>query len=434
MSREAERWSMTRHMWLGGLSMAVLLGGIVGWGMHTSIAGAVVVAGQIEVEQNRQVVQHPDGGVVAEILIAEGDLVNAGQPLLRLDGALLLSELAIVENQYFEALARQARLVAERDGATVLRFPEPLMQAMALRSEAREQAEGQERLFAARAETLSRQVEQLERRQEQARAQLEGLRAQDAALRIEAGLLAADLATQERLQAQGLTQAARVIALQREAARLDGQLGHVAAEIAQVQGRITEIALQVVTLESSRREEAEAELRETGVRVLELAERRRSLAERIERLELRAPVAGQVYGLQITTRRAVLRAAEPVLQIVPRDRPLLLSVRIAPADIDQVFVGQEASVMFPALSLRDMPDLRGVVTLVSGDAFLDERMGSSFYRAELVLSDEARAHLGDRPLLPGMPVEAFIRTEARTPLDYLTRPLTDYFVRAFRES
>ncbi|MFN3953970.1 MAG: HlyD family type I secretion periplasmic adaptor subunit [Pararhodobacter sp.] len=433
MSRD-ESWSVARYLWLGGLAMVVLIGGVVGWGMHTSIAGAVVVTGQIEVEQNRQVVQHPDGGVVAAILIAEGDLVDAGQPLLRLDGALLLSELAIVEGQYFEALARQARLGAERDGTDILRFPDPLLLAMAERAEAREQAEGQRRLFAARAETLARQVEQLERRQEQARAQLDGLSAQNEALRTEAALLAAELDTQERLQAQGLTQSARVTALQREAARLDGQLGNIAAEIAQVHGRITEIALQIVTLESSRREEAEAELRETGARVLELAERRRSLAERIERLELRAPVSGQVYGLQITTPRAVLRAAEPVLHIVPRDRPLLLSVRIAPADIDQVFVGQEASVMFPALSMRDLPELRGVVTLVSADAFLDDRMGSSFYRAELVLSDEARGHLGERPLLPGMPVEAFIRTEARTPLDYLTRPLTDYFMRAFRES
>jgi len=430
----AAGWNALRPLVIGALTALVLVAGFGGWAITATLSGAVVVSGQIEVEHNLQVVQHPDGGVVEAVLVSEGQRVEAGQVLLRLEGALLESELAIVESQYFEALARQARLNAEREGLDTLRFDPPLLTAMASRIDAREIAEGQRRLFAARRGTLAQQIAQLERRREQNLAQLDGLAAQSRASAREADLVQTELTAQETLLAQGLVQGARVSALQRDAARLEGVLGAISAETAQVHGRVTEIALQVVTLEATRREEAEGALGELGVRIIELAERRRALRDVIARLELRAPVAGRVHGLQITTPRAVLRPAEPLLQIVPYDRPLVLSVRIMPGDIDQVFVGQGASVLFPAFSLRNTADLRGTVTLVSADAFLDERLGQRYFRAEIVLSSEARALLGEYALVPGMPVEAFIRTGDRTAFDYLTRPLTEYLFRAFRES
>ncbi|WP_333828264.1 HlyD family type I secretion periplasmic adaptor subunit [Pararhodobacter sp.] len=430
----AAQWQALRPLLTGALAALLLIAGFGGWAVTATLSGAVVVSGQVEVERNLQVVQHPDGGVVEAVLVAEGARVEAGQILMRLEGGLLESELAIVESQYFEALARQARLNAEREGLETLHFLPPLMVAMNIRADAREIAEGQRRLFEARRGTLAQQIAQLERRREQNLSQLDGLAAQSRATTREATLVQTELAAQESLLAQGLVQGARVTALQREAARLEGVLGAITAEIAQVHGRITEIALQIVTLEATRREQAEGELRELGIRIIELAERRRALGDHIARLELRAPVAGRVHGLQITTPRAVLRPAEPLLQIVPDDRPLVLSVRIMPGDIDQVFPGQQASVLFPAFSLRNMPDLRATVTMVSADAFMDERLGQRYFRAEIVLSTEARSALGAHTLLPGMPVDAFIRTGDRTPLDYLTRPLSEHLFRAFRES
>ncbi|MCC5968953.1 MAG: HlyD family type I secretion periplasmic adaptor subunit [Pararhodobacter sp.] len=430
----AAGWQAWRALVIGALAALVLVAGFGGWAVTATLSGAVVVSGQIEVERNLQVVQHPDGGVIEAVLAVEGQQVAAGQVLLRLDGSMLQSEMAIVESQYFEALARQARLNAEREGHAQLSFAAPLTAAITDRSDARDIADGQRRLFEARRLTLHQQIAQLERRREQNLAQLDGLSAQRQATRREAELLHTELAGQERLLSQGLIQGTRVSTLQRDAARLEGALGAITAEIAQVHGRITEIALQTVTLEASRREEAEGALRELGIRVIELAERRRTLSDYIARLELRAPVSGRVHGLQITTPRAVLRPAEPLLQIVPHDRPLVLSVRIRPDDIDQVFVGQEASVLFPAFSLRNMPDLRGTVTMVSADAFMDERIGLRYFRAEIVLSPEAESRLGAHALMPGMPVEAYIRTGERTPLDYLTRPLTEHLFRAFRES
>lgn len=430
----AAGWNALRPLVAGIVAALLLVVGFGGWAATATLSGAVVVSGHIEVEHNLQVVQHPDGGVVEAVLVSEGEGVRAGQVLMRLEGALLESDLAIVDSQYFEALARQARLNAEREGLETPRFPPLLLAAMTSRADAREIAEGQRRLFEARRGTMAQQIAQLDRRREQNLAQLDGLAAQSRATAREADLIRLELTAQETLLAQGLVQGARVNALQRDAARLEGVLGAISAEIAQVQGRITEIALQVVTLEATRREEAESALRELGIRILELAERRRALRDFIARLELRAPVAGRVHGLQITTPRAVLRPAEPLLQIVPDDRPLILSVRIMPGDIDQVFVGQQASVLFPAFSLRNTADLRGTVTLVSADAFLDERLGQRYFRAEIALSTAARAHLGDYVLLPGMPVEAFIRTGDRTAFDYLTRPLTEHLFRAFRES
>lgn len=430
----AAGWNALRPLMIGVLAAIVLVAGFGGWAVTATLSGAVVVSGQIEVEHNLQVVQHPDGGVVEAVLVSEGARVEAGQVLLRLEGSLLESELAIVDSQYFEALARQSRLNAEREGLETLRFAPPLLAAMASRADARVIADGQRRLFDARRGTLAQQVAQLERRREQNLAQLDGLAAQRSATAREADLVQTELTAQETLLAQGLVQGARVSALQRDTARMEGALGAITAEIAQVHGRITEIALQVVALEATRREEAEGDLRELGIRILELAERRRALRDFIARLELRAPVGGRVHGLQITTPRAVLRPAEPLLQIVPDDRPLVLSVRIMPGDIDQVFVGQQALVLFPAFSLRNTTDLRGTVTLVSADAFLDERLGQRYFRAEIALAAEAREQLGDTVLVPGMPVEAFIRTGERTAFDYLTRPLTEHLFRAFRES
>ncbi len=296
------------------------------------------------------------------------------------------------------------------------------------------QLDGQRRLFAARAATLAEQRDLLARRIDQTRSQSNGITAQSAALTTQLALIEQELALQQSLLDKGLAQAGTVLALRRERARLQGQLGELAADLARTEGQITEIEIEISSLATRRREEATAELRQTGPTLLELAERRRALVERIDRLEVRAPVAGIVLGLQVTTPRAVLRAAEPVLYLIPQDRPLVITARIAPIQIDEVAIGQPAELVFPAFSARDTPTLKGKVTLVSADALTDSQTGAIYYTAELQLDDGEQSRLGDRALLPGMPVEVFLQTGRRSPLAYLVQPFTDYFARAFRES
>ena len=420
-------------LWLGSLTLLVLIGGVGLWSVTASIAGAIVAPGRVEVELNRQVVQHPDGGVVAEILVSEGANVVAGDILLRLDGRLVRSELAINEGQLSEVQARRARLEAERDEAAQMVIPKALLQRAADSPDAADQIEGQRRLFAARQETLVGTINRLNKRKAQTVSQIAGLAAQARALSDQLDLIGQELVDQQALLAKGLAQAPRVLALQREAARLAGQAGELAATRAQAEGRITEIELEILGLSSQRREDANMQLRDIGTTELELIQRQLALSEQVAQLDIRAPVSGTVLGLQITTPRAVLRPADPVAHIIPQDRALLIAARIAPIHIDEVYTGQPVKLMFPAFSARTTPELTGVVTIVSADVLTDPTTNLPHYRAEISIPPDKVARLG-QTLLPGMPVEAFLQTGARTPFAYLLKPFSDYFARAFRES
>lgn len=427
-------WSARSPVILGVLTILVLVGGFGAWATMTTLSGAIVAYGRIEVELNRQIVQHPDGGVVSEINVIEGAQVAAGDVLIRLDGSLLQSERVIVVGQLHELTARRARLMAERDGLDALALPEALIALAATDPEVTEVIDGQTRLFFAKLETAAQTAEQLRRRIAQIQSQIDGVDAQSVAVQTQLGLIASELASQQSLLDRGLAQATTVLALEREQARLSGITGELTASRAQAEGRITEIELQISLLTSGRIEDAENELRSIGPPLMELAERQRALDERITRLDVRAPVSGVVLGLAVTTPRAVIRAADPLLYLVPQDRPLVIAAQVPPIHIDQVHVGQSVELVFSSFSSRTTPHLRGKVTVISADAFSDKTNGASYYRAEIILDDGEVAKLNGQILLPGMPVETFIQTEARTPLAYLLKPFTDYFTMAFRES
>ncbi len=427
-------WSMRGPIALGIVALAVLLLGFGLWSTLTTLAGAVVASGRIEVEQNRQVVQHPDGGVVAEILVTEGATVQAGAILVRLDGTLLQSERSIVQDQLQELTARRARLEAERDEAEAITFPPDLVALAATNDTVAGILSGQDRLFQARRDSALKIADQLSRRIDQTQAQINGIDAQSTALQTQLGLIKDELANQQALLDKGLAQASTVLALQREEARLMGLVGELTASRAQAEARITETEIESSRILASRIEEAVKELRDIGPAILELQERLAVLTERVARLDIRAPVSGIVLGLTVTTPRAVIRPADPVLYLVPQDRPLVIAAQVPPIHIDQIHVGQAVELVFSAFSSRTTPHLKGKVAKVSADAFTDQATQASFYRAEIVLDDGEIAKLEGQVLLPGMPVEAFIQTDARTPLAYLIKPFTDYFSRAFRES
>lgn len=414
-------------------SLALVLGfGL--WATTARLAGAVVAQGKVEVERHRQVVQHPDGGVVAEILVTEGASVHAGDPLLRLDGSALRSDLAIVEGRLAGLQGQAARLEAERDGTGAVTFPPGLLAKAAGQPALSAQLTGQTRLFQARRAAFQETQALLQQRLDQIAAQARGLATQGAALRDQLDLVETELTVQRDLRAKGLAPAGPTLVLERERARLAGQLGALQADAARSDVQITETKLQLADLTNARREAALAELREIEAAVLELTERRAALLDRIDRLEIRAPVSGIVLGLEVTTPRAVLRPADPVLQLVPQDRPLVITTRIEPIHIDEVTVGQPAELVLSALPSRVTPHLRGTVVRVSADALQDPATGALQYLAELELDPGELQRLGDGVLLPGMPVEVHLQTGTRTPLAYLVQPFTAYFNRAFRES
>lgn len=428
-----KRWSVVKPMTLGLLAMLVLVGGFGTWSVMAQITGAVIASGQIEVDRNRQVIQHPDGGVVDAILVDEGDTVESGDLLIQLDPTVLKSELIIVEGQLFEIMARRGRLEAERDGADTITFPDTLLAFD--RPEIPALIAGQERLFEARLESGAKTKEQLAQRRAQIVSQIGGITAQQNALTRQQELIVQELADQQSLLDRGLAQASRVSALQREEANLLGRVGELSASEAQAAEQITEIEIEVLTLDTTRREEAITRLRDLQFNELELSERQRTLTEQLNRLDIRAPLSGIVYGLQVFAERSVIRPADPVMFLVPQDRPLVIAAQVQLTDVDQIFVGQEATMRFSAFDQRRTPELFGTVTLISADAFQDDNTVAPFYRVELRLNEGELARLpADMTLIPGMPVESFVRTADRSPMDYLIKPLADYFAKAFRES
>jgi HlyD family secretion protein len=421
-------------MIVGVLAMLLLIGGFFGWAVTSRLSGAVVASGQIEVDRNRQPLQHPEGGLVAELFVDEGDRVAQGALILRFDPADLQSEIAVARDRLAELRARRARLEAERDGEGAVQFAPDLLAQAEADAEIADLLEGQRNLFDARAVTLDSEVRQLSRRMSQIALQIDGLDAQEVALNEQLVIVAEDLARQQDALERGVGRSAPVLQLQRDAARLRGQLAEVEAGRAEAAERRVEIELAMLQRTTSRREEAIAELREIRASEQELTERVTALERNLTELDLRAPVDGTIFGLNVYGDRSVVRPADPVGYIVPEGRPLILSVEVPSIDVDQVFIGQTVSLRFPAFSQREMPDLTGLVTLISADAFVREDTGTSFYRVEIVLGEGQLALLGERRLIPGMPVQAFIRTADRSPLEYLLEPIEDYFSRAFRES
>lgn len=429
----SKKFPARRQLLVGGIALAILVGGFGSWSFLANIAGAIIAPGQIEVDQNRQVVQHPDGGVVQRIAVDEGDTVESGTLLVQLDPTLLQTDLAIVEGQLFELMARRALLVAERDGMDQIVFDDEILLAAATRPEVADVMEGQRRLFDARNTSIETETEQLTRRRSQIGNQIEGIEAQQVALSKQLDLIEQELEDQQSLLDRGLAQASRVLSLQREQARLLGSVGELTASKAEFSGRQTEIDIEILKLSTSRREEAIARLRDTQAQELELDQQRRALRERLSRLDIRAPLGGIVYDLSVFAERSVIRPAEPVLFIVPQDRPLIITSRVNPINVDEVYVGQEVNLRFSAFDQRQTPELKGKVVSVSPDAFVDETTGASFYRVETAPQEGEMDKLTGLDLIPGMPVEAFIRTANRTPIEYFVKPLSDYFNRAFRE-
>lgn len=330
--------------------------------------------------------------------------------------------------------AKRARLEAERDETDSITFDPELLEIAAERPGIASVLDGQVKLFDARRDSEAQQNEQLGKRVEQSQSTIEGIVAQQEALRTQLDLVEDELASQQQLLEKNLVRSSTISQLQRQQASLAGQLGELQAEQGRVEGQITEIDVQLLSLKSNRREQAIAELRADYPTETSLIERRADLLEKIDQASITAPVSGVVYNSIIFAERAVITPAEPIMYIVPQDRPLRVSAQLASINIDQIFINQRVVLRFPAFNSRTTPELDGKITRISADTFTDNRTGASYYMLEAEIDDNRGVqHSNGMTLVPGMPVEVFIRTEDRSPISYLIKPMADFFSRALRE-
>lgn len=422
------RWTGRLAFLIGFLAVTLLILLLGVWGTRAKISGAVVASGLIQVESNRQVVQHPDGGLVGNIHARNGDFVDAGQVLLSLKSDDVVSELAILNTQFLEATARRMRLIAERDGNTNIAIPH------SNKSVNDESITGQVNLFHARRVSFEKELEQINEQIIQTQEQIRGVDAQIEAVEIQLDLLAQDISSNTELEQKGLLVKSTLLDQLRAEANLKGEMGSLISLRGQHRSAIASHELSKIRLDNTRREKAIVELRDVEVRRWELNEKINILRRKLERMEITAPTSGIVFGSEVFTLNAVIPPANPVMYIIPQDQALIVSAKIAAKDIDQVSAGQTAALRFSALDQKFTPEITGTVITVSADAVLDEKTGISYYEAEVAPIKEELAKLGDQALIPGMPVETYIRTAERSPLNYLTKPFTDYFYRAFREN
>lgn len=427
------KWGAAKPVLAGVLALILLVGGLGVWSVMARISGAVVTSGTVNVESNRQVVQHPDGGVVGEILVDESDTVAKGDVLIRLDGRKQRSELAIVEGQLREIAARKARLMAERDSAETIDFAQELLADALDNPEIANMVNGERTLFEARRDSLSQEARLLREQNKQIDQRIAGIDAQLRALETQADLVGEELRDQQRLLANQLTQVARVNELKREEANLLGQIGRLEAQMAELRGQAASNDISLLQLDTRRREEAVSTLRDLQFREIELTERKLDLEDTLSRLDIRAPVSGLVYNLQVFAEQSVVRPADPLLYIIPQDQALVVSARVESLNVNDIYVGQQAALRFPGFDQKKTPELFGQVTKVSADVVQDEATGMNYYAAEIMPYQTELSKLGDERLLPGMPVEAFIQTGERSPIAYLAEPMLGFFNRAFRE-
>ncbi len=424
---------VTRSVACFGYAALALFAGSVGvWSATASISGAVIAPAQFVADTNLKKVQHQTGGVVGELKVREGDRVREGDLLIRLDDTLPRANLAIVQSQLDEYAARSARLEAERDGREEPSFPLALTQRVGDPQIARLMMD-EARLSVVRAKARAGMRSQLQQRIGQLHSEIEGLTEQRLAKVHEAELIQRELTGVRELFRQNLVQISRLSQLEREAASLAGQRGQLTAQIAQAKGRMAEIELQILQVDEDLRAEAVKELRELQARTTEANERRVAAEDQLKRVDIRAPSAGVVHQLAVHTVGGVITPAEPAMLIVPSAELLFLEARVAPADIDQLRLGQSTVVRLHAFNQRTTPELTGSVARIGADVVREPQTGLTYYSVRIALAASETARIAPLTIVAGMQADAYVETASRSPFAYLVRPVKDQFAKAFRE-
>jgi len=429
---KSARTSIRRHLIVGLVVVVLLAGGLGGWASTAQISGALIAPGSVVVESSVKKVQHPTGGVVGELRAKDGDVVKAGDVVVRLDDTVTKASLAIVTKNLDGLLARAARLEAEQRGLDKITFPKSLTER-AGDPDVKAVMASESKLFEVRVNGRIGQKAQLRERVTQLNEEIAGLTAQEKAKDQEIALVEKELIGVRDLYDKHLVQLTRLTTLERDMARLSGERAQYIAARAQAKGKITETELQIIQVDKDMVSDVSKDLREANDKIGEFVERKVTAEDQLRRVDIRAPQDGMVLQSTVHTVGAVITAGDAIMLIVPQTDDLQVEAKVNPQDIDKLQVGQKTLLRLSAFNQRTTPELNGVVTRVSPDVTTDQRTGQSYYTIRVSLPPEEVARLGEVKLIPGMPVEAFVQTGDRTMLSYLIKPLSDQLMRAFRE-
>jgi len=424
--------SIRLHLIVGLAVVLVVAGGFGGWASTVPISGALIAPGAVVVDSNVKKVQHPTGGVVGEVRAHDGDLVKAGDIVVRLDETVVKASLAIVVKTLNGLWARAARLEAEQQGLDKIKFP-AMLTDRADDPDVRDVMSSETKLFEVRVNGRVGQKAQLRERITQLDEEISGLKAQETSKDKEITLVEKELVGVRQLYDQHLVQITRLTTLERDAARLAGERAQYIASRAQAKGKITETELQIIQVDKDMLSEVSKDLRETNDKVGEFVERKVTAEDQLRRIDIRAPQDGMVLQSTVHTVGGVITAGDAIMMIVPQADALSVEAKVNPQDIDKLQIGQKTMLRLSAFNQRTTPELNGVVTRVSADVTTDQRTGQSYYTIRVSMPPEEIKRLGDVKVIPGMPVEAFVQTGDRTMLSYLMKPLSDQLMRAFRE-
>lgn len=419
-------------MIVGMATIVLFFGGFGAWSATAPLTSAAVAPGQIIVQGNRKRVEHLEGGIVKEILHRDGDFVEAGEPVVRLDDTRARATYDLLQGQYRAALALEARLVAERDGADRIDFPPDLMEVARQDPKVAQIVVAQNNIFEARRSTLEGQIKILQQRIAQAREEIAGLEAQEKSEARQLALIDEELVDVEQLVEKGLQRKPHLLALKRTKAAIEGSRGEHLAEIARARQKIGEATLAILDLKNQKLNAVVDGLREAQERIADLTERVRAAEDILVRTTIRAPQSGVIVGSKVHTVGGVIEPGLPLMEIVPQNDKLIVETKVRPEDIDSVHTGLPAHVRLSGLNRRTTPSIDGEVVYVSADRLSDPETGIGYFRADVEVEAASVDALGIT-LTPGMPAQVLIITGERTAFDYLISPLADRFASAFKE-
>lgn len=435
--RQAQLQVALRPMMMAGAwGSLVLLVVLVIWSAFTQISGAVIASGQVVVRGHTKQVQQLDGGIVAEILVRNGDVVRQGDLLMRLDSTILQVNQDIARNRLADALTQKARLEAEQLDLDAVDFSAiysgDMLADLGDKSMARQEA-GQTQIFIARREVLRGTAAQLNEKIAQIENQRDGVQAGIAAKEQQLVLVQKELDNVTELNKQGLARESQVLDLQRTRSEMLGQISGQQSEVARLANSVQDAQLEILQANRTFKEGVVTDLRDVTTKAEELILQIVTTQKQLDRVEIRSPSDGVIHEMQAATIGGVVAPMATILQVVPSDTGFQYELRLDPRSVDQVYVGQKATVKFPAFSARSTPDIFGTVAIISPTSVTDSANGQVFYRLELEVPADEMAKLGSLELVSGMPVEAFLQTTDRSVLSYLVQPLTEQIGRAFRD-
>lgn len=417
---------------LGALVCALFFGVLGGWAYFADLASAAIAPGELGFDTNRKTVQHLEGGIIAEILVADGDVVEPGDVLIRLDRTQPQAVFEQVKARYLTILATEARLRAERDNAASIVFPAALDDPQ-FATQADDIRHSETRLFETRRQTLEHQQGITRQRILQLEEEIQGLEEEIAAQDRQIALLHDEITSMEALYEKKMVSKQRLLALQRETSELEGERSRNRAAIARARQSISEEELRSIELKNERESQVLAELRQIQGDILEVSERLEAAEDVLARTDIIAPTRGTVVGLTVSTIGGVVASRQPLLDIVPLEERLLVRANLDPRDIDVVQAGQPAFVRLTAFNQRNLQPIEGTVSSVSADSLADEQTGQRYYLARIALPPPDHESFQGMEIYPGMQAEVMIQVGERSPLDYLLQPLRDSMNRAMRE-